>query len=221
MSRADELIASRDERFAAVPRPREDFLFGSELERYTGELAARPDLWLDLVEHDASQRRYVELFSDEYVTAWLICWMHDHDTGFHDHDVSWGAVAVIAGEVHEERLQALGPRREAVYSVGQTFHFSPADVHRVSHAGSEPAVTLHVYSPPLLSMGTYELDRDGLLHRRTISADQELQPADDEAALAGALHEPSRGDTTHLRRRAEAGRRRRPGGRARSRRTRL
>ena len=41
-----------------------------------------------------------------------------------------------------------------------SFHFCPADIHRISHAGTEPAVTLHVYSPPLLRMGTYSLTDD-------------------------------------------------------------
>ena len=60
-----------------------------------------------------SQRVYEELLSDEHVTAWLICWMDDHDTGFHDHDVSAGAVAVVGGRVREERLAIGGEPRAA------------------------------------------------------------------------------------------------------------
>ena len=40
---------------------------------------------------------YEELRRDDDVAVWLICWMDDHDTGFHDHDLSRGAVAVVAG----------------------------------------------------------------------------------------------------------------------------
>jgi len=37
-------------------------------------------------------------------------------------------------------------------------------------------VTLHVYSPPLLRMGAYYLDEDGLLARRAMTPEQELRP---------------------------------------------
>jgi hypothetical protein len=61
-----------------------------ELQEFVSELADRPELWIHLVKHDTTQRVYEELLSDEHVTAWLICWMDEHDTGFHDHDVSCG-----------------------------------------------------------------------------------------------------------------------------------
>ena len=82
------------------------------------ELADRPELWIDFVRHDASQRVYEELLSDAHVTAWLICWMDDHDTGFHDHDVSAGAVAVVSGGVREERLAIGGAPRKRTFAAG-------------------------------------------------------------------------------------------------------
>ena len=88
-----------------------------ELEAFVAELADRPELWIDLVKHDASQRVYEELLSDDHLTAWLICWMDDHDTGFHDHDVSAGAVAVVSGAVREERLTIDG--RHAIADVAR------------------------------------------------------------------------------------------------------
>ena len=102
--------------------------------------------------------------------------MDDHDTGFHDHDVSAGAVAVVSGAVREERLAIGGPPRERTFAVGESFHFSPADIHRVRHAGADPAVTLHVYSPPLLRMGAYVIGEDGVLARHPMSYEEELRP---------------------------------------------
>ena len=163
--------------FAAVPRPRGRDLTAAELEAFVRALAERPELWIDLVRHDDTQRVYEELLSDEHVTAWLICWMDDHDTGFHDHDVSAGAVAVVSGAVREERLAIGGPppvRRAC--TAGESFHFSPADIHRVRHSGAEPAVTLHVYSPPLLRMGAYAIGSDGVLARHSQPCAQELRP---------------------------------------------
>jgi predicted metal-dependent enzyme (double-stranded beta helix superfamily) len=161
---------------AAIARPRRRDLTAPELHAFVAELASRPELWIDLVEHDHSQRLYRELLSDNHLTAWLICWMDDHDTGFHDHDVSCGAVAVVGGTVREERLAIGGPPLERTVSAGASFHFSAADIHRVSHAGQDPAVTLHVYSPPLQRMGAYVIGRDGVLARRTMSHLEELRP---------------------------------------------
>jgi hypothetical protein len=161
---------------AGVPRPFGRDLSGPELEAFVRELADRPELWIHLVSHDSTQRVYEELLSDEHVTAWLICWMDEHDTGFHDHDVSAGAVAVVSGAVREERLAIDGPTRNGIFRVGGSFHFSAADIHRVSHAGSDPAVTLHVYSPPLLRMGAYVIGEDGVLARHPMSYEEELRP---------------------------------------------
>jgi predicted metal-dependent enzyme (double-stranded beta helix superfamily) len=140
------------------------------------ELAERPELWIHFVKHDSTQRLYEELISDDHITAWLICWMDDHDTGFHDHDRSAGAVAVVSGAVCEERLAIDGPPRERRYAVGDAFHFSPADIHRLRHTGSDPAVTLHVYSPPLERMGAYAVDDEGVLARHPMSSARELRP---------------------------------------------
>jgi predicted metal-dependent enzyme (double-stranded beta helix superfamily) len=160
----------------AVPRPRGRDLSGPELQAFVAELSQRPELWIHRVHHDHTQRVYEELLSDAHVTAWLICWMDDHDTGFHDHDVSAGAVAVVGGRVREERLAIDGPPRDRIFGPTQSFHFSAADIHRVRHTGVDPAVTLHVYSPPLSRMGAYVVGEDGVLERHSVAPEEELRP---------------------------------------------
>jgi predicted metal-dependent enzyme (double-stranded beta helix superfamily) len=147
-----------------------------ELERLVRELAARPDEWAHLIEHRPDARTYAELHRDEHVAVWLICWMDDHDTGYHDHDLSSGAVAVTAGAVREERLVLGGAPAARTMSAGESFTFGAADIHRVSHAGREPAVTLHAYSPPLWRMGAYEVLPTGELRRWSLSYAEELRP---------------------------------------------
>ena len=121
-----------------------------------------------------------ELLRDSHVGVWLICWMDDHDTGFHDHDLSGGAVAVVEGSVAEDRLALGGPPSTRVVEAGEAFHFSAADIHRVRHVGAVPAVTIHAYSPPLWRMGAYEVLEGGELRRHSLSYAEELRP------LAGA-----------------------------------
>ena len=147
-----------------------------ELTRFVRELATNPERWRHLVDHDPAARTYAELFRDDDVAAWLICWMEDHDTGFHDHDISAGAVAVVSGSVREDRLVLGAPPQSRVLGAGSSFTFEPSDIHRVLHAGDQPAVTIHAYSPPLWRMGAYEVHPEGRLLRHSISYAEELRP---------------------------------------------
>ena len=143
----------------------------AELRRMVAGLAAAPEGWSDLVRHDPAQRVFECLRLDEQVEIWLICWMPGHDTGFHDHDVSSGAVAVV-----EERLRLGAPPEVRRYAPGDVFDFSPVDIHRVTHAGTTPATTLHAYSPPLRRMGAYLIQPGGTIERHPMAKDQELRP---------------------------------------------
>ena len=148
----------------------------TDLDGLVHELMARPDDWAHLVAHDPGQRRYELLRRDDEVEVWLICWMADHDTGFHDHDLSSGAVGVVAGAVREDRLVLGGGTVSREVAAGGTFTFTAADIHRVLHAGAEPAVTIHAYSPPLWRMGAYEVAETGELRRHSVSYAEELRP---------------------------------------------
>jgi len=147
-----------------------------ELEALVREIAADRDAWEHLVHHSREQREYVELRRDDDVAVWLICWMDEHDTGFHDHDLSSGAVAVADGAVAEDRLALGGPPVTRVAEAGESFHFTAADIHRVRHVGAVPAVTIHAYSPPLWRMGAYEVRPGGELRRHSVSYAEELRP---------------------------------------------
>jgi predicted metal-dependent enzyme (double-stranded beta helix superfamily) len=152
-------------------------LSGEELARLALDLAAQPELWRDHVRHDPRHRVFHKVLATEHVTAWLICWMPGHDTGFHDHDGSGGAVAVIAGEVREERLRLGAVPASSVAAAGELLRFGPADIHRVMHHGTAPTVTLHAYSPALRRMGQYSFDDEGRLLRIALDEDTELTPA--------------------------------------------
>src|SRR3712207_3252664 len=113
------------------------------------ELAADTDKWAHLVRHDSEQRVFAPLDAGPNAGAWLICWMPGHDTGFHDHDHSAGAVTVVAGQVREERIGEGFQVTGNTYGPGDVFPFVAGDIHRMYHVGEEPAVSIHVYSPKL------------------------------------------------------------------------
>ena len=101
----------------------------------------------------------------------------DQKTGYHDHDLSSGAVYVCAGTLVEDRFH-LGPRglRHASRKrpAGTTFDFDAAYIHGVRHAGGTPATSIHCYSPPLWRMGYYDADEQGSLVRNSLSYLEEV-----------------------------------------------
>ena len=159
------------------PLPPARDLVGAELAELATWLGERPELWRPHIRHDPDQRLFHRLVDDPHVTVWLICWMPGHDTGFHDHDGSAGAVAVMQGRVREERLRWADEPASAVFGPGEVLEFGPADIHRIRHEGTQPAVTLHAYSPALRRMGAYVADANGRLLRHAMDEAEELKAA--------------------------------------------
>jgi len=57
-----------------------------------------------------------------------------------------------------------------------SFSFEASNIHGVEHCGDEPAVTLHLYSPPLARMGAYTIGENGPLARHPVAYAEELKP---------------------------------------------
>jgi hypothetical protein len=159
-----------------IARPAGRDLARPELRDLVLGIANRPELWSHLARHDPDARVYEELLRDQHVAVWLICWMEDQDTGFHDHDLSDGAVAVAGGSVREDRLLLGGAPASRTFGRGEAFDFAAPDIHRVLHSGNGPAITINAYSPPLWRMGAYEVKSTGELQRHSISYAEELRP---------------------------------------------
>ncbi|SOD71527.1 hypothetical protein SAMN05892883_1040 [Jatrophihabitans sp. GAS493] len=149
-----------------------------ELLELAGSVAATPHLWREHVAYSDSERHYVSLYRDAHVDVWVLCWTPSNDTGWHDHDISSGAVAVVEGCLVEHNLAVGVPSLVTDVPAGQIFCFGPEHIHRLvgRDAGS---VSVHAYSPPLWRLGQYTVSRTGVLRRRSVSYADELRPLDD------------------------------------------
>ena len=114
------------------------------------------------------------LWRNEHSEAWLNTWWEARDTGFHDHGGSCVGVFVIEGHAANEALTVGGPRHINSYGPGDAFAFRADGIHRMDHDAG--AVTVHVYSPPIASIGHYELV-DGELRRTAGPADEGSPPS--------------------------------------------
>ena len=92
-----------------------------------------------------------------------ICWKNGQESLIHDHAHSTCGLRVITGGGVETtfELNASGkvvPAEQCVLSEGEVCCTQDSDIHQVSNNQADGAdlVTLHIYSPPLRSMQTWE-----------------------------------------------------------------
>jgi cysteine dioxygenase len=94
----------------------------------------------------------------------VLCWKNGQRSPIHDHAGSSCGVRVLRGTMTETRFD-FAPNGHVValsskdYAEGTVIGSQDSDLHQVSNlqAGDADLVTLHVYSPPLLRMGTYSI----------------------------------------------------------------
>ena len=146
-----------------------------ELSALVDRLAAEPASWSDRLPADGAQRAYVSLHRDDHVDVWLLGWTTEGDTGWHDHDVSSGAVRVLAGALAESNPRIGGEPATRVIGAGETFSFGPDHIHRLAGL-ADGSLSIHAYSPPLWRLGQYSIDVDGVMRRQSISYAEELRP---------------------------------------------
>jgi Cysteine dioxygenase type I len=156
---------------------------GRDLDRHellalARSVATQPDLWTEHVAFSDGNRHYVSLYRDAHVDVWVLCWTPSNDTGWHDHDISSGAVAVVQGCLTEHNLAVGRASVEVAVSAGDSYCFGPDHIHRLTgrDAGS---VSIHAYSPPLWRLGQYSVAENGALRRHSVSYADELRPLDD------------------------------------------
>ena len=136
----------------------------AELAQIVRHYAGRPELWRDQVRFETGQRFYLRLEQADEHEVWLLTWLPGQRTGFHDHGMSSGAFVVTIGGLTEIAVAAGKPEL-----VGRTLPrgsgrvFGPQYVHDVRNDSTDPAVSIHAYSPPLSSMRRFDLAEDGRL----------------------------------------------------------
>lgn len=162
-------------------------------QRYAGEVRAG----LHPVEANADERWHVRLHQDECADVWLISWTTTQGTELHDHGRSGGAFTVVAGQLTESVWSDAG-LADRIHGSGQTVTFGDQYVHDVRNTHEQTAVSVHAYSPPLSSMGFYEV-ADGVLVRRAQTwTDDPETPAPPAFASVDEMLEAARAGIARL-----------------------
>ena len=152
----------------------EDSLVGRDrLATITAGIAARPGLWRDRVRHDPENRWFERILLNDALEVWLIGWAAGQWTPLHDHAGAEGALTVAEGQLTEVGFSdgPGGERRRWVHRANTTVAFETSHIHRVGNRGDRNATSIHAYSPPDLSVRTYDETR--LLRSLEASAEWE------------------------------------------------
>lgn len=163
-----EAVTEVSELLQGLPIP-EGRLSEPELESVARFVAARPDLFQDLVVDDHERRWWLVLHRRDNVEVLVQSWEREQSSDWHDHGGSSGAFVVIGGSLVEQSRAADGvslvSRRLAA---GQVAAFGPGHVHDVRYESGEPAVSIHTYSPPLSGLTFYERTPYGFAAREVV-----------------------------------------------------
>jgi hypothetical protein len=103
---------------------------------------------------DDDRRRYTQLMRTARFDAWLIEWAAAGSLALHDHGGASGVLHVVRGALVERYGDAVTNERlrERTISAGYTIHVPATRVHELWNANAAPALSVHVYAPPLSSM---------------------------------------------------------------------
>jgi cysteine dioxygenase len=148
-----------------LPARREEGLAPGEMTRLIQELSRRRPAWDLLAPHVAfSADGYLRkrLYRDADWEMLLLCWLPGHKTVVHDHGGSVGAVVVLTGQLDECQYQLNEPGTPL--GMAQYRCFTPSEValedvqtiHKNENRGEVPAISLHLYSPPLRVLNSYD-----------------------------------------------------------------
>jgi cysteine dioxygenase type I len=131
------------------------------------DLAHARDRWRELVRHTPTERWFLRVAAHAGFDCWLIGWDAHQGVAFHDHGGSAGALYVVDGELFETSAPRNRPRArvEQRLRAGTARAFGADHVHRVVNRSAGVATSVHVYSPPLVSMDFYDGTGDVPLRR--------------------------------------------------------
>ena len=150
------------------------------LAELTEQVAGEVRAGLHTVHADADERWHVRLRCGDDVDVWLISWTTDQGTQLHDHGGSSGAFTVVEGQLAEAVwAEGGGTLSHHARTAGDSVVFGERYVHDVRNLRAGTAISVHAYSPPLTSMGYFDVEDDRLVRLATAwTDDPEHEPAE-------------------------------------------
>jgi len=105
------------------------------------------------------------VYWDETLETFLMCWKSGQRSLIHDHGASFGGVKIVRGVLTETLFE---PAPNGMMKALSSSDYKPLDIqieepvtiHQVSNLqAGNPAISLHIYVPPLKKMNIYTLHK--------------------------------------------------------------
>ncbi len=132
--------------------------------RLCEKVALEAERYLDRVQFSSERyMRHPILLWDDWEVM-LIAWQSGQITPIHDHRGVMGGMLILSGTLAEERFTTPNDRPELsdnrARPEGDLSDIGPSALHRLAPTSAR-AISLHIYRPPLRTMGVW--DASGLL----------------------------------------------------------
>lgn len=160
-----------------IERNESDAVRVAEAERLLGELL-RTTSWLSPEKRKPSSEGYARhsLYCDPQGRFEIIAlvWKPGQKTSLHDHDGTWGAEGVVAGQIKVTNYLRVDKISESLVKLRQTDTLivnqqmtgkllPPADCHILETEGDQTAITIHVYGKQLRKFRVFQpLQQEGI-----------------------------------------------------------
>ena len=117
------------------------------------DLVEQADTWSARVRHDPQRRSFERVAATAAYDAWVVGWAPGQGVAAHEHGGSVGVVRVAEGRLLETRFDSRGQPLSKLVAEGDVTAIGSEVVHALGNIDDAPATSVHVYSPPLRSMG--------------------------------------------------------------------
>ncbi|XP_054141453.1 cysteine dioxygenase type 1 isoform X2 [Melozone crissalis] len=187
----------------------EDKVSVDEVQALMESYESNPEEWLQYAKFD--QYRYTRNLVDNgngKFNLMILCWGEGHGSSIHDHTDSHCFMKILQGNLKETLFEwpekkgngEMTKKSERVLRENQCAYINDSiGLHRVENIShTEPAVSLHLYSPPFDTCNTFD-QRTGHKHKVTMTFYSQFGERTVCVSYRSAAGEQLRSISTHLR----------------------
>lgn len=104
-------------------------------------------------------------YKDSRFEVLIMCWDKNQKSPIHDHDMSFSVEKIFSGKIINTNYHRVEPDSDELseadsqdLSVGDVIFSVPGEIHKIEPGNNSPAVSIHLYSPPLKQMKFFNLE---------------------------------------------------------------
>lgn len=104
-------------------------------------------------------------YKDDRFEVLIMCWNKNQKSPIHDHYQSFSVEKIISGKIINTNYHYTNSNTDEIQetnsetlSIGGVIFSHPGEIHKIEPADNLPAISIHLYSPPLKQMKCFNLE---------------------------------------------------------------